>query len=165
MNDNILLVIPPGVRPRAGFQHALARALETKRKLVALAILDPTETARIATRLDSAFMGERIGDRVVAALSREHTVRAEGVLDEISKCADKAGVEIIPLIESGDTSEVCDRVIREHAIGYVVLLAERRSWLTRLLSRSSSVQIPAFEGCEIKVIEEAEDDGIDPDQD
>ncbi len=164
MNDNVLLVVPPGVKPRIGFEHALERVVEKGGKLIALAILDPRETARIAARLDSAFMGERVGDRVMAALSREQSVRAESLLDEMAKCAAKAGVEMVPLVESGDTGEVCDKAIREHDVGYAVLIAERQSWLTRLLSRSSSVKIPSFEGCEIKVVEEADDDGIDPDR-
>lgn len=161
---NVLLVIPPGVKPRAGFHHALHRAAERGGVLVALVILDPNEIVRIAARLDSAFMGERVGDGVVKALEREQQVRARDLLEEIAVCSKKWGVETVPLIESGDTGEVCERVIRSHEIGYAVLLAERRSWLTRLLSRSSVVQIPAFEGCEVKVVEEDSDDadGLDP---
>ncbi len=161
---NVLLVIPPGVKPKAGFHHALHRAAEMGTKLVALVILDPTEMARIASRLDSAFMGERVGDRVIQALAREQQVRAEDLLADIATCAKKWGVEVVPLVESGDTSEVCERIIRQNEVGYAVLLAERRSWLTRLLSRSSEVQIPAFEGCEIKVVEEegADSDGLEP---
>ncbi len=161
---NVLLVIPPGVKPHAGFHHALHRAAELGTKIIALVILDPNEMARIASRLDSAFMGERVGDSVIEALSREQRVRAEDLLNDITACAKKWGVEVIPLVESGDTPEVCARVIRQHDVDYAVLLAERRSWLTRLLSRSSEVKIPAFEGCEFKVVEEEESDveGLDP---
>lgn len=164
---NVLLVIPPGVKPRAGFHQALQQAAELGTKLVALVILDPNEMARIASRLDSAFMGERIGDSVMQALQREQRVRAEDLLSDIATCARKWGVEVVPLVESGETAEVCERVIRRHDVGYAVLLAERRSWLTRLLSRSSDVQIPAFEGCEIKVVEEERDDpeGLEPPDD
>ncbi len=152
----VLLVIPPGLRPCAGLEHALERAERTGSKLIALAIIDPDETARIAARLDSAFIGERVGDRVMEALLREQHVRAADLLGEIANGAERHGIEVVPLVESGDTSEICDRVIRQHEVDYAVLVAERRSWLTRLLSRSSIVQIPAFEGCEIKVIEEDE---------
>ena len=160
---NVLLIIPQGVRPKAGVQHALERAAESKSKLIAVAVLDPQETARIASRLDSAFMGERVGDRVTEALAREQRVHAECVLESIGRCAEHAGVDLATLVETGDTTEVCERVIRDHDIGYAVLLSERPSWLTRLLSRSSAVKIPAFEGCEIKVIEETDDD-LDPDE-
>lgn len=151
---NVLLVIPPGVRPRTGLHHALNRASAAGSKLVALVILDPSETVRIAARLDDAFLGERVGDRVIKALEREQFVRAEDLLTDIASEASGAGIDVVRLIESGDTTEVCERVIREHDIGYAVLVAERRSWLTRLLSRSPAVNIPAFEGCEIKVVEE-----------
>ena len=159
---NVLLVIPPGVRPRVGLQFALERAAASSARLVALAILDPSETVRIASRLDSAFLGERVGDRVIKALEREQLVRAEDLLAEIAASARESGVEIVPLIESGDTGEVCERIIRQHDIGYAVLLAERRSWLTRLLSRSSTVNIPAFDGCEIKVVEEVVNGSAEP---
>lgn len=160
---NVLLVIPPGVKPRAGFHHALHRAAETGAKLVALVILDPNEIVRIAARLDSAFLGERVGEGVMKALEREQQVRARDLLDDIAAHAKKSGVETVALVESGDTGEVCERVIRQHDVGYVVLLAERRSWLTRLLSRSSEMKIPVFQGCEVKVVEEEDDDGgLDP---
>ena len=159
--NHILLVVPPGVRPCTGLAHALERAQEKKAKLVALAIIDPDETARIASRLDSAFMGERVGDRVMEALLREQRVHAQDLLSEITKGAENVGVEVIPVIESGDTSEICDRIIRQFGANYAVLVAERRSWLTRLLSRSSSVRLPAFAGCELKVIEE-DGDGSNP---
>ncbi len=161
MAKNVLLVIPPGVKPSIGFEHACEKAAADGAKLVALMILDPTETARIAARLDSAFMGERVGDRVMQALEREQSVRASSVLEAIDHCAGKSGVTVVPLVETGDTVEVCGRVIREHEIGYAVLLTEKKSWLTRLLSRSSSVQIPAFEGCEVKVIEEDGDGDLE----
>ncbi len=155
---NVLLVIPPGVKPSAGFHQALQQAANLGTKMIALVILDPNEMSRIANRLDSAFMGERVGDSVTQALAREQQVRAEDLLDDIAHCARKWGVEVVPLVESGDTTEVCERVIRQHEVGHAVLIAERRSWLTRLLSRSSQVQIPAFEGCEITVVEEGGDE-------
>lgn len=154
--ENVLLVIPPGVRPRRGLRLAIDRAAEAGSRLVALAILDPSETVRIASRLDSAFLGERVGDRVIEALEREQKARADDLLTELAAEARRAGVELVPLIERGDTGEVCARIIREHDITYAVLLAERRSWLTRLLSRSSTVNIPAFEDCEVRVVEECD---------
>jgi len=160
---NVLLVIPPGVRPRIGLRHALDRAAVAGSKLVALVILDPSETVRIAARLDDAFLGERVGDRVIKALEREQYVRAEDLLTDITTEAANAGTEVVHLIETGDTTEVCERVIRQHDIGYAVLVAERRSWLTRLLSRAPAVNIPAFEGCEIKVVEETGTDEPDGD--
>jgi hypothetical protein len=33
-------------------------------------------------------------------------------------------------------------------------VAERQSWLTRFLSRSAAVRLPALSGCEVRVMEE-----------
>jgi nucleotide-binding universal stress UspA family protein len=160
MMQNVLLVIPPGIRPRKGLDYALQRAAQEGAGLVALVALDPQETARIAARLDSAFMGERVSDRIVEVLGREQHARAEELLSEIGERARAAGLTFLPLIESGDASELCGAAIRRHQVGCAVLVAEKRSWLTRLLSRSQTVQIPALAGCELKVVEE-DDEGAD----
>ena len=154
--NNVLLVIPPGIRPHKSLEYALHRALQDKADLIALVTLDPMETARIAARLDSAFMGERVSDRIVEVLAREQHTRAEEMLAEIGEQARAAGLTFLPLIETGDASEVCGAAIRRHNVGCAVLVAEKRSWLTKLLSRSQMVHIPALAGCEIKVVEEDE---------
>lgn len=151
---NVLLVIPPGIRANHGLDYALQRATREKAGLIALVTLDPKETARIASRLDSAFMGERVSDRIVEVLAREQHSRAEEMLAEIGARVRAAGLEFTPLIETGDASEVCGAVIRRHQVGCAVLVAEKRSWLTKLLSRSQTVQVPALAGCEFKIVEE-----------
>jgi len=156
--QNVLLVIPPGIRPRKSLEYALQRAAREGAGLVALVVLDPKETARIAARLDSAFMGERVSDRIVEVLGREQHARAEELLAEIGERARSAGLTFLPVIETGDASELCSAAIRRHEVGCAVLVAEKRSWLTKLLSRSQTVHIPTLAGCEIKVVEEDEDD-------
>ncbi len=96
-------------------------------------------------------------------LAREQHTRAEEMLAEIGARARAAGVEFMPLIETGDASEVCAAVIRRHQVQCAVLVAEKRSWLTKLLSRSQAVHVPALAGCEIKVVEEADSGGEDAD--
>jgi nucleotide-binding universal stress UspA family protein len=152
--SNTLLIIPPGVRPEASEQYALDAARRAGGSLIAVAILDPAETARIAARLDSAFMGEEVSDRIVEVLAREQRLRAERLLDEIGTRARGAGIAFVPLIEEGDSEEVCSRLLRTHQIDAAVLAVERRSWLARFLSRSAKVDIRALAGCEVKVIEE-----------
>jgi nucleotide-binding universal stress UspA family protein len=156
---NVLLIIPPGVKPRTALDEAIGVVRETRGSLVALVILDPTEAARIAATLDSAFMGERVSDRLVEVLAREHRSRAEDLLQDIGARAAEAGVSFVPLVESGDPSEVCTRVIRTYQVQLAVLAAERRSWLARFLSRSAAVKLPALAGCEVKVMEEEEAEG------
>jgi len=153
---NVLLVIPPGIRPRKSLDYALQRAKQDQAGLIALVTLDPTETARIASRLDSAFMGERVSDRVVEVLAREQQTRAEEMLAEIGDKARAAGLKFLPLIETGDAGEACGVAIRRYEVGCAVLVDEKRSWLTKLLSRSQTVHIPALACREIKVVEEDE---------
>jgi nucleotide-binding universal stress UspA family protein len=158
---NVLLVMPPGLRPRAARDHAIATAAQAGGTLVGLVLLDPTETARLAASLDSAFMGERVSDRVVEVLVREQHSQAEAVLAEIAAQARARGVPFVPLIEQGDADEVCGRVIRAHQIASAVLVVEKRSWLSRILSRSSAVKLPAMANCALTVVEEEPGEGGD----
>jgi hypothetical protein len=151
---NVLLVIPPGVRPRAAREHAIDAAVRAGGTLVGLVLLDPVETARLAASLDSAFMGERVSTRVVEVLAREQRSQAEAVLEEIAAAARARAVPFVPLIEEGDADEVCARVIRTHTVAAAVLVVERRSWLSRILSRSSAVRLPAMANCALTVMEE-----------
>jgi nucleotide-binding universal stress UspA family protein len=151
---NVLLVIPPGVEPRRARDQAIETARRLGGSLVALVVLDPAETARIASTLDSAFMGDRLSDRVVEVLAREARGRAEDLLATIAAEAKQRGVSFTPLVEEGDPSEVCTRVIRAQDIAVAVLVAEKRSWLSRFLSGGADVRLPALAGCEVRVVEE-----------
>jgi len=151
---NVLLVIPPGLRPRSAAAAAIDAAARAGARLIGLVLLDPAETARIAATLDSAFMGERVSDRVVEVLTREQRSQAEAVLAEIGAQARERGVAFVALIEEGDADEVCARVIRAHQVGQAILVVERRSWLSRILSRSSAVHLPAMANVALTVVEE-----------
>jgi len=155
---NVLLVIPPGIRPRLARDHAVEMAARAGGTLIGLVLLDPAEIARIAATLDSAFMGERVSDRVVGVLANEQRSQAEAVLDEVGASAQARGVRFVALIEEGDADEVCARVIRTHQVAAAVLVVEKRSWLSRILSRSSAVKLPAMADCALTVMEEAPSD-------
>jgi hypothetical protein len=58
------------------------------------------------------------------------------------------------LIETGDPSDVCARVIADRHVRYAVVVAEKRAWLTRMLARSATVRLPALAGCEVVLVEE-----------
>jgi nucleotide-binding universal stress UspA family protein len=151
---NVLLVVPPGTRPRAAREHAIEAAARAGGTLIGLVLLDPAETARIAATLDSAFMGERVSDRVAEVLAREQRSQADALLAEIGAQAQARGVPFVPLIEEGDADEVCARVIAAHRVGSAVLVVEKRSWLSRILSRSASIKLPAMADCVLTVMEE-----------
>jgi hypothetical protein len=151
---NVLLIIPPGIRPCTAFGQALEQAAAGGGTLVGLVLLDPAETARIAATLDSAFMGERVSDRVVEVLAREQRSQAEAMLADVGAQAAARGVAFVPLIEQGDPDEVCARIVRTHQIASAVLIVERRSWLSRILARSSGVRLPSMANVALTVVEE-----------
>ena len=152
--SNVLLVTPPRIHPRAARDYAIDAAARQGGTLIGLVLLDPAETLRIAATLDSAFMGERVSDRLVEVLSREQRSQAEAVLAALGAQAQARGVPFVPLIEEGDADEVCARLIRTHHVTSAVLVVEKRSWLSRILARSPAVTLPAMANCALTVMEE-----------
>jgi nucleotide-binding universal stress UspA family protein len=153
--QNVLLVIPAGKEP----QQAIAAAIELARQrggsLVALVVVDPNlPTYAASTLTDLAFMGEEVSEQVSDVIVREYHTRSEALLHVVVERAKKEGVAVTPIIEQGDIGEICSRIIRTHQIGTAVLVAEKRSWLTRFLSHRAAVRLPALSGCEVRVMEE-----------
>ncbi|GIW41205.1 MAG: hypothetical protein KatS3mg076_1782 [Candidatus Binatia bacterium] len=152
---NVLLVTSPDAEAPKALAYALERAKETGGELVALAVLDPEVVRRLETTLAQVgFVGEKVSDRVVETVLREKRARAEAHLRQVAETATKEGVRCRVLVEQGDPSEICGRVIRSEGIGLAVLVAEKPSWLTRLLARSTAVPLPSLAGCEVKVMDE-----------
>ena len=152
---NVLILIPGGKEPQQALDAALELAKQRGGTLVALVVLDPELPGRVASRLTEAgFMGEEIGERVSDTIEHEHRHCAEALLQALAERAKKEGVAVTPIIEVGDPGEICGRIIQTHQIGTAVLVAEKRSWLTRFLSHSAAVKLPALSGCEVRVMEE-----------
>jgi nucleotide-binding universal stress UspA family protein len=152
---NVLLVTSPLTEAKNATAYALERAKAIGGGLVALAVLDPEVSQRVASTLTNVgFVGEKISDSIVDTLAREQRAQAEALLREVGELAAKAGVPYTPLIEQGDPSEVCARAVETHDVLCAVLVAEKRSWLTRLLARGAAVKLPALAGCEVKVMED-----------
>ena len=152
---NVLILIPPGKEPQQAIRAAIDLAKQRAGKLVALVVLDQELAARVSTRFsESGFMSEHVEHQVSETIMREYRTQAEALLRTIAEHATKEGVAVTPILEEGDTEDVCGRVIRSHQIGTAVLVAEKRTWLTRLLSRSGAVNLPALAGCEVRVMEE-----------
>ena len=153
--QNVLVVIPAGKEPQRALQAAIELAKERGVQLVALAVLDPRLSSRVATTLtEVGFMADEVGASVGNTLLHEYRVESEALLQALAKRAKRDGVSVTPLIEEGDTEEICSRVIRTHQIGTAVLVAEKRSWLARFLSHGAAVSLPALAGCEVRVMEE-----------
>jgi Universal stress protein family len=152
---NVLLVTSPLNEAPQAIAYAVQQAKDLGGELIALAVLDPDLTRRIATTLTNVgFLGEKVSNGVMDTLAREQRGQAEALLKRVGDEAARQGVACTPLIEEGDPSEVCSRVIRSHGVESAILVAEKRSWLTRFLSRSAAVRLPALAGCEVKVMED-----------
>ena len=153
--NNVLLVLSPVSDARRAIADAVQRAHKAGGHLIALTVVNPDLTARVgAAFTDVGFVGEQVSDDVMHTLAREQRAHAEALLQRIGEQARTAGVPFTALIETGDPSEVCARVIADHHVRYAVLVAEKRSWLTRILARAATVRLPAVAGCEVEVVEE-----------
>lgn len=152
---NVLLVIVPGYEAPNAVAYAIGRARDLGGELIALAVLDPATRQRLATALsDVGFVGERVSGDVVEALEKEQRGFAELQAAQVRAEAERAGVPVTVLVEAGDPSEVAPRICARHQVALAVLVAERQSWVTRFLSRSAPVKLPALASCEVKVMED-----------
>jgi nucleotide-binding universal stress UspA family protein len=151
---NVLLMIPPNSESKSAVQEAIAAAKQRGGRLLVVVALDPDVLDGVCATLSNVgFMGEKVSDQVQETLLREYRTRAEEMAHEIARQAEAAGVSADSKFEEGDPSEICRRLIPSHEITLAVLVAEKRSWLARLLARNS-LQVPTLAGCEVRVIEE-----------
>lgn len=153
--SNVLLLLSPEVDAPNAIAYSLKRAKEIGAGLVAVATLDPRLTERVAATLANVgFVGEKVNESVTDTLEREQRLHAERLLNHIEEQARNQGVAFRGIIEEGDPSEICAPIVRQHAVVAAVLVAEKQSWLTRFLSRSAPMNLPALAGCEVKVMED-----------
>lgn len=153
MND-VLLLIPSNRNAPNATRQAIALAKARGGGLTVVSVLNPEVLDRVSSTLsDVGFMGERVGEQVRETLWREYRTRAEQLAQGIAEQARREGVPAEAHVEEGDPGEICNRLVPQLRIGVAVLVAERRSWLTRLLSRAT-LRMPALAGCEVRVIEE-----------
>jgi nucleotide-binding universal stress UspA family protein len=151
----VLLVTSPSIVAPNAVAYALRRAKESAARLLAVVVLDADLTRRVAAALtNEGFVGEKVSDGVVEILGREQRARADALLQQIAGQAAAAGVPFASLIETGDASDVCARIIPAHDVSLAVLVAEKRSWLTRFLSQTAAVKLPSFAGCEVQVMDD-----------
>jgi nucleotide-binding universal stress UspA family protein len=152
---NVLIVIVPGYEAPRAAEYAIRRTSELGGELIALAVVDPKAHQRVASALsDVGFVGERVSEKVIEALAREQRGFAELQLAQIRAEAERQGVAATVMIEMGDPGDVAPRICREREVGLCVLVVEKVSWVTRFLSRSTPVKVPALAGCEVKVMED-----------
>lgn len=151
---NVLLMIPPNRESKSAVQEAIAAAKQRGGRLLVVVALDADVLDGVCATLSNVgFMGEKVSDQVQDTLLHEYRTRAEEVARRIASEAETAGVPADSKFEEGDPSEICRRLIPANEITLAILVAEKRSWLARLLARSN-LRVPALSGCEVRVIEE-----------
>ena len=153
--SNVLLLLPADAEAPNAIAYSLQRAREIGGGLVAVATLDAKLMERVASTLtNDGFVGEKVHESVTETLAREQRLLAQQLLNQVEEQARNQGIAFRGLIEEGDPSEICAPIVRHHQVVAAVLVAEKRSWLTRFLSRSEPMNLPVLAGCEVKVMED-----------
>lgn len=152
---NVLLIVPADTDCRTALREAIeATKGKPDRRLFIVVVLDPQLCERVSESLsETGFVGERVSDNVCATLMRDYEQRCRALAEELTAAARKEQVDAAGIVERGEPSEICGRLVRAHRIDTALLVAERRSWLARLLS-GGPLRMPALPGCEVRVVEE-----------
>jgi nucleotide-binding universal stress UspA family protein len=152
--STVLLLVPPDRQITGAIAAALNLAETRGAGLLAVAVVDTGASARLSSRMtDVGLLAEKVTDQLSETLAREHRVRGEALLREICDQAQARGVPCRTAIESGDPAEVCRRLVEGQDVTAAVLVAEKRSWLGRILARGRLFR-PEGLGCEVLVVDE-----------
>jgi len=153
--SNVLLLLEPDIDTPNAVAYAIQRAVDIGGRLIAVAVLDPQTTQRVAATLANVgFVGEKVNESVVETLTREQNLQAEQVLKHIEEQVRKRGIAFVGMVKEGVPSDICAAIVREHDVTAAVLVVEKRSWLSRFLSRSAPLNLSGLGGCEIKIMED-----------
>lgn len=151
---HVLLVMAADHQSQRAAAEAVALARTHGAALTVAVVIDPTVMDRVSHNLDEiGLAGEKIGDGVRDVLLREYRSRAATAVAAATELARQAGISVTGIVEEGDPTEIGTRLARTLPATAVLLVAERRSWLGRLLS-GSAIGMPDLPGCEVRVIEE-----------
>src|ERR1051325_101141 len=146
--NNVLLLIPANHESQAAVREAIDAAKSRGGTLYVAVAVDPDVIEEVSsTMTEEGFIGEKVMDQVCCTLEREYHSRAEALAKAIVEQAKEQSVSAEGSVEEGDPAEVLSRLVPDRRIGLAILVAERRSWLTRLLSRDA-IRLPALAGCE-----------------
>ena len=151
---HVLLVMAADHQSQRAATEAVALARSLNAPLTVAVVIDPTVMDRVSHNLDeTGLAGEKIGDSVREVLLREYRARASMAVQVATDLACAEGITATGIVEEGDPTEIGTRLARTLPATSVLLVAERRSWLSRLLS-GSAIGMPDLPGCEVRVIEE-----------
>jgi hypothetical protein len=104
--------------------------------------------------IDIGMLAEKITDQVAETVEREHRIRAEALLRDIIEQARARGIAARTAIETGDPGEACRKLVAAADVSTAVVVTEKRSWLSRLLTVGQPLRLPALGGCEVVLVGE-----------
>jgi nucleotide-binding universal stress UspA family protein len=153
--SSILLLLPPDRQVSGAIAAALDLAAKRRADLIAVVVIDDDASDRLSSHLiDIGLIADKVTDQVTETLGREYHIRAEALLQEVADQARTRGIACRTSIEEGDANDVCRRLIATADVSAVVLVAEKRSLLARILARDEPLHPPDLGGCEVIVVDE-----------
>lgn len=155
MSGTVLLLMPPDRQVTGAIAKALDLAAERDARLVAAVVVDEDAGERLSSRIaDRGVLGDGVTDRIAEAVEREHRIRAEALLREVADQARTRGLTCTTLVETGDPSAVCRRLVATERASVAVVVVERRSWLARMLSGGQPLEPVQLGGSEVVLVDE-----------
>jgi nucleotide-binding universal stress UspA family protein len=153
--STVLLLLPPDRQVTRAIATALDVAAERGAKLIAVVVIDDDASLRLATRMiDVGLLAEKLTDQVSEAMEREHRIRGDALLTEVADQARTRGIACERRLEHGDMDEVCRLLVEATGASAAVLVAEKRSWLARMLTGGEPLRPAALGGCELIIVDE-----------
>jgi len=129
-------------------------AAAKKAKLVTLFVADKSVPQTVFQRLtDIGFIGEKPSEELEKAVNLEYQRQAKELLAEVKTVCTKQGVDCDTKLIPGSFAETVLQTVAASAADLLILLRERRSFLSRLFATSAIETIIYQAPCEIKIFE------------
>lgn len=134
--------------------HVVKFAATKKAKLVTLFVIDESVPQTVFQRLtDIGFIGEKPSEELEKAVNLEYQRQAKQLLAEVKKVCAQQGVTCATKLAPGSFTETVLQEVAAFAADLLILIRERRSFLSRLLATSAVETIIYQAPCEIKIFE------------
>jgi len=151
----ILLTLSTTRQSPKTINYALKQAQKEKAHLVILFIVDPDLPHLILDKMmDVGFMGDKPSLELYHSILKEYKERGKKITEEISREADRLGIEWSDVMAEGEFIEECLKVIEEKKPEMTILTRAERSRLSRFLHGSAVNRLQQKSKCPIKIVEE-----------
>jgi nucleotide-binding universal stress UspA family protein len=151
---SILLVLSTTRTPDRAIDFAVARAKESRAKLVALYVVEKELANAVFDRFsDVGFMGDKPSMNLTEAVMKEYRQRAYEELGRVQIKAMEGAVAYEPITREGQyLSQVMD-VINEYEVDLTIVVRKKLSVISKYFLRPPSEMLGERGPCEIKIFE------------